>query len=352
MLSEHDLERLLAPIAPDAPSGREPTYDPAFEALQAAAEPGREEAQDDDGRSLFRPRERDFGRIRRDALTLLEAGRDLRILVVLGESLAATEGPVGLEAGLRLIRRSLQDHWGTLYPELDPDEEAPTDAAAARLNALRRLVDPEGMLLELRRLPLFEAPGVGTVSLRALELARGEAEPLAYETRPDLASLTAAMEAAAPAGVAERLAALSAASAEIETIDNLLGDTIGDPAAVPDLSPLASLIARMCAALEPYATAPAPASQPASTAPAARPDAPLRVPEAVDRLAASLDTRDDAMRALELVADYFRRHEPGSPIPPLIERAQRLVPMSFIEIIAELAPAATPSLRETLGVKE
>jgi type VI secretion system protein ImpA len=76
------------------------------------------------------------------------------------------------------------------------------------------------------------------------------------------------------------------------------------------------------------------------------------VPAPVDRLPASLDTRDDAVRALELVADYFRRHEPGSPIPPLIERARRLVPMSFIEIVTELAPAATPNLRETLGVKE
>lgn len=357
MLTDLDPERLLAPIAADAPSGRDLDYDPALQELQTAAEPGREEIDEGDGRRLFVPRERDFRKIRRDARGLLEASRDLRVLTILAEALAVTEGPAGLVAGLSLISRALQDYWETLHPQLDRDEQAPADQAAGRMNALRRLADPEGMLLELGRLPLVEGTGNGGVSLRALELARGESEPLAYETRPDLPALEAALELAGPAVVAERLAALEVASAEIQAIDSLIAARIGDPAALPDLSPLMNVIARMRAALEPYAAASDPAGR-RGTAATGRPEAARRAetttrpPAGADRLPRRLETRDGAVQALELVSDYFRRQEPGSPIPLLIERARRLVTMTFIEIVADLAPDSATQLRGTLGVKE
>lgn len=358
MLTELDLERSLAPIAADAPSGRDLDDDPALQELQAAAEPGREEIDGGDGRQLFVPRERDFRKIRRDARGLLEARRDLRVLTILAEALAVTEGPAGLVAGLSLISRALQDHWETLHPQLDRDEQAPADQAAGRMNALRRLAAPEGMLLELGRLPLVEGTGNDGVSLRALELARGESEPLAYETRPDLPALEAALKLAGPAIVAERLAALEVASAEIRAIDSLVAARIGDPAALPDLSPLTNVIARMRATLEPYAAASDPADRRETAAAIGRPEAARRAeatsPHAAgaDRLPRRLETRDGAVQALELVSDYFRRQEPGSPIPLLLERARRLVAMTFIEIIADLAPDSTAQLRGTLGVKE
>jgi type VI secretion system protein ImpA len=352
MLTDLDLERSLAPIADEAPSGRDLDYDPAFQALLTAAEPGREELDGGDDRKLFLPRQRDFGQIRREAQKLLETGRDLRVLTILAEALTVTEGPAGLVAGLTLISRSLRDHWETIYPQLDRDEQAPADQAAARLNALRRLADPEGMLLELRRLPLAEVAGEGGVSLRALELGRGDSEPLPYETSPDLSSLETALKAVGPTVLAEQLAALEVAAAEIQAIDRLLAARITDPAALPDLSPLTSLIAKMRATLEPYSTASSPAAPvakavaPGSAEPAPRPTA------GAERLPRRLETRDGVVQALELVSDYYRRQEPGSPIPLMLDRAQRLVAKTFVEIIDELAPDSGTQLRGTLGVRE
>jgi type VI secretion system protein ImpA len=352
MLTDLDLERSLAPIADAAPSGRDLDYDPAFQALLTAAEPGREELDGGDGRKLFVPRQRDFGQIRREAQRLLETGRDLRVLTILAEALTVIEGPTGLAAGLTLISRALRDHWERIYPQLDRDEQAPADQAAARLNALRRLADPEGMLLELRRLPLAEVPGEGTVSLRALELARGDSEPLPYETSQDLSSLETALRVAGTTVLAEQRAALEAASAEIDVIDRLLAARITDPAGLPDLSPLTSLIAKMRATLEPYSVASRPAS-PVATAVAPGPAEPAPRPMAgADGLPRQLETRDGAAQALALVSDYFRRQEPGSPIPLLLDRAQRLVAMTFVEIIGELAPDSVTQLRGTLGVRE
>jgi type VI secretion system protein ImpA len=352
MLTDLDLERSLAPIADETPSGRDLDYDPAFQALLTAAEPGREELDGGDGRKLFQPRARDFGQIRREAQRLLATGRDLRVLTILAEALTVTEGPAGLVAGLSLISGTLRDHWETVYPQLDREEQSPADQAAARLNALRRLADPEAMLLELRRLPLAEVAGEGAVSLRALELARGDSEPLPYEIIPGLSSVETALKAAGPTALAEQLAALEVASAEIDAIDRLLAARITDPAALPDLSPLTSLIAKMRATLEPYSAASS-AGSPAATAVAPRPAETASRPTAcADRLPRRLETRDGAVQALELVSDYFRRQEPGSPIPLLLERAQRLVAMPFMEIIGELAPDSMSQLRGALGVRE
>src|SRR5215212_5484420 len=182
MAAEIDLNQLLAPIAPDASSGRDLRYERSFEALLESADPTPVETPLPNGGKTMSPPQRDFKKIRRDALDLLRIGRDLRALVVFAEALAVTDGPAGLAAGLTLIRRSLQEHWHTLHPSLDLDETKPADQAALRLNALRSLAAPDDMLPELGRIRLLEVAGLGGVSLRDWELASGRGSPFAYET--------------------------------------------------------------------------------------------------------------------------------------------------------------------------
>ncbi|MBE0617668.1 MAG: hypothetical protein IH608_07060 [Proteobacteria bacterium] len=49
-------------------------------------------------------------------------------------------------------------------------------------------------------------------------------------------------------------------------------------------------------------------------------------------------SREDVVHLLDKVCDYFRRNEPSSPVPLLLERAKRLVSKSFLEIVRDLAP--------------
>jgi type VI secretion system protein ImpA len=51
-----------------------------------------------------------------------------------------------------------------------------------------------------------------------------------------------------------------------------------------------------------------------------------------------ISTRDDVKRALDEICDYYRKHEPSSPIPILLERAARLISKDFREVIQDLAP--------------
>jgi type VI secretion system protein ImpA len=41
---------------------------------------------------------------------------------------------------------------------------------------------------------------------------------------------------------------------------------------------------------------------------------------------------------LDMLIDYYRQHEPSSPLPILLERARRLVPKTFFEIMEDIAP--------------
>jgi type VI secretion system protein ImpA len=63
-------------------------------------------------------------------------------------------------------------------------------------------------------------------------------------------------------------------------------------------------------------------------------------------------SRDDAIRALDRVADFFRKSEPSSPIPLFLERAKRLVAKDFLEVLADVAPDALAQARLVGGVKQ
>jgi type VI secretion system protein ImpA len=64
----------------------------------------------------------------------------------------------------------------------------------------------------------------------------------------------------------------------------------------------------------------------------------------------SITSRQDAIRALDAVAEYFRRNEPSSPIPLFVDRAKRLVAKDFLEVLADIAPDALAQARAAGGV--
>ena len=264
-----------------------------------------------------------------------------------------TDGPTGLAAGLELVRRSLEEYWPTLHPALELNEKKPADQAGMRLNALKSLSAEADMLPELGRLKLLEVPGLGGASLRDWELASGRSSPFAYETKPELSSVEVVLKAAPPEAMTAKLAALAAAASEVAAIDRVLAEKIDDVGALPNLTPLTAVIGRMRALLQEFApAAPTEAAADeieASMAPVDSPSEPKPAIERAGSLPTRLDNRDDVLKALDLVFDYYRRREPGSPVPLLIERARRMVPMTFMEAIGDLAPDALNRLKDLLA---
>jgi type VI secretion system protein ImpA len=49
-------------------------------------------------------------------------------------------------------------------------------------------------------------------------------------------------------------------------------------------------------------------------------------------------SREDVIRMLDKICDYYKQNEPSSPLPLLLQRAKRLVRKDFMEILKDIAP--------------
>jgi len=66
----------------------------------------------------------------------------------------------------------------------------------------------------------------------------------------------------------------------------------------------------------------------------------------------AINSAEDALRAMDMVADYFRRNEPSSPVPLVMERAKRLVHQDFMSLMNDLAPDGLTQARTILGIED
>ncbi|HXZ85993.1 MAG TPA: hypothetical protein VEI82_10940, partial [Myxococcota bacterium] len=155
------------------------------------------------------------------------------------------------------------------------------------------------------------------------------------------------------AAPAEQLAALhetvSQSQAALAGLREQVQKHFGD-ADAPNLIPLADLLGEIRAQLDAHVARPAavqeePASE-AAAAPGARAAAP-----AAER--GPIATRDEALRALVQAADYFRKHEPHSPIAALVARAVRWGSLPFEAVLREVVQdeGALARVWNTLGIE-
>ena len=66
--------------------------------------------------------------------------------------------------------------------------------------------------------------------------------------------------------------------------------------------------------------------------------------------AGEIRSRDDAVRVLDRVSEYFRKNEPSSPVPLLLQRAKRLISKDFMEILRDLTPQGVSEAEMIGGV--
>src|SRR5262249_45357068 len=67
------------------------------------------------------------------------------------------------------------------------------------------------------------------------------------------------------------------------------------------------------------------------------------------RVDGAINSREDAVRVLDLVCSYLERNEPSNPAPLFIRRAQRLMTKNFIEIVKDLIPDSLSNLEKLAG---
>ena len=335
-----DVDSLLQELAVDAPCGPNLEYDPAFLELEQNAL-GKPEVQYGDTITPAVPPE--WKLVKKQALDLLERARDLRVAMPLLRALLALHGVPGFADGVRLIERLIDERWDSVHPQLDPDDgNDPT----LRINSIATLADTATVLRELREAAFIVLPGLGPLSLRVLDQASGELAVAEGQSALTMSSIDAALNDVAPEALQQAAAALTQAHASVVNIEVALVRHVGSSQAL-NLDALTRQLRRMADLLTSHAP-----EAPADSAPAADADAGADAPArsaAPAAISGDINSRADVLRMLDKILAYYQRHEPSSPVPMLIERAKRLAPMSFFDIMEELAPDSMGQLKVIRG---
>jgi type VI secretion system protein ImpA len=339
-----DFASLVEPIAADAPTGLDPTlHDGAYQALQEAIK-GRVEYKEVGGDEVRVYHPPDWQAIYEQALDCAGRTRDLRVCLMLLRAAASSQGPAGLSAGIELLRETITRFWDDLHPALDSDSSDPSERVFRRVTVLNELADRSGLLRDLRDMPLVDARGYGRYGLRAIHLAQGKEAPTPGEDVPEPGLVQGAL--GNDPDIDATRTTIAAARHAIGGLDQELRELLGVDA--PDLAPLVRTLDEMAVALGAGAPAetPAAAAGPAAGAARANPGPAPATPAVPDEL----NSREQVVAALDKILAYYARHEAASPIPLLVKRVKRLVPMDFLDLMEDLAPSAVKQIKEIGGI--
>lgn len=276
--------------------------------------------------------------IRREAAAALAQSKDLRLLAHLGAAALRTDGLAAFLDTITVAAAWLEQSWAGTYPLVEED-------AIQRRNALNCFADQMAVIDGVRRAPLVASRAHGRISLRDVEMTAGVVTVGSGDTPPDAGRITAAFAALPLAELRALLLAVGAAMAGLKAIEAKMRAEAGVEAG-PTFDPLDAQLTRVTKTLR---------SQLAERGEVVEGEA-ATADTAAAPLASgpigSIRSRDEAIRALDAVAAFFRQAEPSSPVPFFLERAKRLVAKDFIEVLSDVAPGSLSAVREAVGLRD
>ncbi|MEZ2350180.1 ImpA family type VI secretion system protein [Caballeronia sp. RCC_10] len=331
----------MAPVDAAVPCGVDLEYDPEFVVLssQVAA---RMEAQYGDFVGV--PDPVNWSDVDRDCRRLMMRSKDMRLAVLFTRCRTRLGGAPGLAEGLGLLAAWLTAFPDTIHPKqgVDDDEDA---ALEIRMNALQGLTDTDGLLSDVREIALTRS---SAARLQMRDVERAFAHP-----RPS--------DALAPESVTRQiedlrmqepdvLAGFDAAADSLKAIEAWSREHLG--AYVPEFVQLARLLDRVVStgvrvvpvAMDEPADDAATADDIDVAAPDAETSSQLIVPNettAVESVRMMRTGAVDRHAALELIREarhWFEQHEPSSPIPVLLRRAEQFVGKRYAEVVKAISP--------------
>lgn len=365
-----DLATLLAPLPGETPVGRDLREDRSAESLYfqlrdarreaSAAERAADEPKDDSDSVLLDAapispllRWRTVREVATEALAL--HSKDLEIAAWLTEALLREAGLGGLTAGFQLLAGLAESFWDDVFPQPDEEGIVTRVAPVAALNGVGR----EGTLIQpLRKLVLFERPQDGSsLYFWQYELSAEIAGSGNKEQQQELFAARRlppfdAIESEARL-VGESLAELrrkaAAAGESWQTLGRVLDEHAG--ADSPPTSAVRDLLEKIRMVANRFA---APGEGGAAFPPLSAETPALEISGSAGVAAAGvLASREDALRALAQIADYFRRSEPNSPLAYTLQEAVRRGRMTWPELLAEIVPDTTSraAILSSLGIR-
>jgi len=334
-----DFEALLRPISDEAPCGEDLRADPSPTSVYYEVKDARAAARADERAQAGADDEstpegwRTVARVAPEALAT--RSKDLELVSTLIEALARTHGFAGIRDGYRLARELVERYWDGLYPMPDEDGLETRVAPLAGLNG----VDAEGTLIApIQLLPVTEDRGYGRFS--AWTYQRAQQNPGGDE----YGHFQATLSATNPEFFVDLVEDIDRALEHFRALTALLDERCGD--ASPPSSAIRSALEGVKDLVEEFAQdILALARGGAAGGDVAQGEESADAPEGGARPGAAgaggpLQSRNDALRRLKEVAEYYRRTEPHSPVSFLVDKAVRWGQTPLAGLLNELIPDA------------
>jgi len=325
----------MAPVSEDAPCGVDLEYDPEFVVLSASVA-ARVDAQYGD--FVGTPEPVNWSDVDRDCRRLMMRSKDVRLAVLFTRCRTRLAAAAGLAEGLGLLAAWLAAFPDLVHPQPGVDEDR-TAALEIRMNALQSLTDTDGLIADLREIALTRST---QTRLQMRDVERAFAHPRPSDAlAPD--SVTRQLEELR-IQQAPVLSGFDGALESLTAIENWCREHLSVFA--PDLTALKRLLRHVAVApgsrtvdSSPEETGGAQQDSPDSADLTASPGAfdeqeETPLPEPVStRIATTAGDRHDALNLIREARRWFEQHEPSSPIPVLLRRAEQFVGKRYVDVV-------------------
>lgn len=247
-----------------------------------------------------------------------------------------------VERGARYLAGLVANYWDTVHPQL---EEYGFQGRKAPCEALTRIGE---FLGPLKNIILIRHPRLGEYS--SVDIERFT---LNGDNEDGYGLFRAAVQEVPPEELDAVVAQIDAIAEAIRTADGIMtsnadgGTSVNFAATYEALKSMRSGLAAFTssgadiAETEVAEAGNAPASGGSSSG--ARPG--LGAPGAVE-------SREDVIRSIDAIADYYRRKEPTSPVPLALKRARDWVNLDFMAVLEDIAPNSLHEARTVLMARE
>jgi len=301
-------------------------YDPSFMELgQSAA--GKPETQ-------FGPAEPpSWPLVREQAESLFGQTRDLRVAILWARAAVNMQGLEGLAPALALLHGLLSNFWDEVHPRPDPDD----GDTFARVSVLASLDSLEGLLGDVRNAPLIFDRRLGGLRMRSVEVALDKLEPRPEDNVYNSTQIEGML--AEEAELAERVkAAVEAGLEHLSQLRSVMDERFGMSSV--EVKTMQGMLTGLQSLLPGAAPLEEAEGESGEEAPARRGGGAV----------GSIETRQDAVRAINAICAFLERTEPTNPAQLLLRRAERLIDKNFIQLVRDLAPDAVNEVARILGV--
>jgi len=329
------LVQLLLPVSDDAPAGEDLDESLEFDRLRTAfdsnfsydagvTEPDPDEPE---------PERVDWGELQELIEELSDKTKDLFLAVAYARCGFASQNAEVVDHGLQYTAGLLEEHWDCVYPTPDGDY-----GPAGRALICEDLAKRGAFALPFLKLPIMD-DGRGRVT--AGELIEVGEEGAAAEAYPEVMRMLDQMDDEQKEEVSARLASFRTSFDEIEAALKEKSDE-----EVPDFSVSLEFLGKAQSAYASLTGADTgeeesiggdAASMPANGGGDTGPS-----------IGGAVRTRDDVIKALSAVEQYYEKAEPGHPVKVAVARLRGWVTKDFMEILEDIVPNSVEDAKNVL----